>query len=356
MSQVLHAGVGSVIEEIVPHQIARWGAENVALVVPEDQLAKASPLRAARLFTFPSSDRSATSLLRAWRTLQGARAVFRPDIEHLHSTFAGILGRLGGRCDAARVYCPHGWAFSRDVQGWSGRSAVRAAVWLERHLAPSTDAMVLVSTSERDAARARGIRSRSDTVILNSIADRPVKLAPPRLSDRLEIVFVGRLVRQKAPEIALEMMRSLPPDRAHLTLIGAAPDGSILSDTPNVSCLGWISREGVHACLAAADILVLPSRWEGLPMSALEAFRAGTAVLISDAANSPELVRDGVEGRIVADLSAEAFRATLLSQSVEDWRAQGRRARASYEERFTSQRMNADLDALYVRLLRARDR
>ncbi len=356
VSQVLHAGVGSMIEEIVPHQIARWGAENVALVVPENELALGSPIRQARLFTFPSSRRSAWGLLDAWRALRTARTMFSPDIEHLHSTFAGVLGRFNGGGRALQVYCPHGWAFTRDFDDRSGRAAARAAVLVERRLARATDATVMVSTSERAAAHAHGIRSRSDTLILNSIADRPLMPRVRTAADQLEIVFVGRLVRQKAPEIALDMMRTLPPGTAHLTLIGAAADGSTPPGTDNVTCLGWIPREEVQSRLAAADVLVLPSRWEGLPMSALEAFRAGTAVLISAAANAPELVRNDVEGRVVEELSAQAFRDALLATPPDAWRTFGEQARRSYEERFTSRRMNAELDALYETLLLRRSR
>lgn len=350
MSQVLHAGVGSMIEEIVPYQIERWGAENVALVVPEDELTANSPLRSAQLFTFPSSRRSAGNLYRAWAALRLARREFSPDIEHLHSTYAGVLGRLPTGGSAPQVYCPHGWAFSREFGTWKGQLAIGLASAVERRLGQRTDAIVMVSSSEQAAASKHGVHGRRDAVILNSISDREFECAR-RPGPRLELLFLGRLVHQKAPEVALDMMAGLGEGEAHLTLIGAAPDGSRPADTANVTCLGWITRQEVQARLAAADVLVLPSRWEGLPMSALEAFRAGTAVLISDAGNSPELVRDGVEGRIVVELTGDAFRAMLRSHSVREWRRFGANARASYLDRFTSSKMNAELAALYQKLV-----
>jgi glycosyltransferase involved in cell wall biosynthesis len=112
---------------------------------------------------------------------------------------------------------------------------------------------------------------------------------------------------------------------------------ALLGDTPGVEWLGY--RDDVPALLERIDVVVVPSRSEGFGMTALEAMAAGAAVVATRAGGLPELVRDGVEGRLVPPRDAAALAQAMVAVggdphlSASFGRAGMRRARAYTLER-----------------------
>ena len=112
-------------------------------------------------------------------------------------------------------------------------------------------------------------------------------------------VAVGRLVHQKNHALALEALALLPG--VHLAVVG---DGELRGDLERLASERGLSdrvaflglREDARALVGAADVLVLPSRWEGLPLVALEALAAGTPVVATAARGVRELLVDGRTG------------------------------------------------------------
>src|SRR5205814_7280998 len=99
------------------------------------------------------------------------------------------------------------------------------------------------------------------------------------------VVCVGRLSRQKAQDVLLEAwprVASAVPD-ATVALVGDGPEEPALRarNAPNVLFAGW--RDDVPDWLAAADVVAIPSRWEGLPLVVLEAMARGRSVVSADA-------------------------------------------------------------------------
>jgi glycosyltransferase involved in cell wall biosynthesis len=114
--------------------------------------------------------------------------------------------------------------------------------------------------------------------------------------------------------------------------------------------LGWLSPAQIHAQLRAADIFVAPSRWEGLGLAAIEAMRAGVMVVASDVGGLREVVQDGVTGRLAKPGCADALRQALLADDASARAAMGREGRRRYLQRFTAERMNDEILALYERV------
>jgi glycosyltransferase involved in cell wall biosynthesis len=109
----------------------------------------------------------------------------------------------------------------------------------------------------------------------------------------------------------------------------------------------------VPSLLAASDALVLASRFEGLPLVALEAMALGRPVVGTRVCGLEETVEDGVTGRLVAAEDAAALAAAMLD--ILERPAEGARfgflGRRRYEARFRAQRMVAETDAVYDSLL-----
>jgi glycosyltransferase involved in cell wall biosynthesis len=366
--QSLKGGPASYFDEIIPDQIDRYGQENVALCVPDADLTYLSDRsREARIFSFPSRERSLRSLRDFHRAFRHSVRQFQPDIVHLHSSFAGAMGRmalLGTKRRPRVVYCSHGWAF--DMKGGKSGALGTAVALVERALATQADSIANISQADQSSALKRGIGRGKSRVILNGVADLPVPALPKEAQQRalgmdpakINLLFVGRFDQQKGVDIAVAAIRDLDPARYHLYLIGdyvvsARPgEGEAdLASLPMVSLLGWKDRSALPPWFAAADALLMPSRWEGFGLAAIEAMRMQTAVVASRAGALPELVVDGHTGRLVPPDSHPALNQTLLSETKAGLHAYGRAGRERFEQLFTSARLNRELAALYAELV-----
>jgi GT2 family glycosyltransferase len=159
--------------------------------------------------------------------------------------------------------------------------------------------------------------------------ERPRNPRPARMaSDRLRIGFVGTLMLSKGPHVLLDAFNRLPPGRATLDLIGprAAYHGDrrllerlepLLAGV-GIRAHGAVPHAEMPARLAEFDVLAVPSIWpENSPLVIHEAFMAGVPVIASDIGGIPEVVRDGVNGRLVPAGDAGALARALLD-CVED--------------------------------------
>ncbi len=118
--------------------------------------------------------------------------------------------------------------------------------------------------------------------------------------------------------------------------------------------LGWVAPTDIAAQMQAADLVVVPSGWEGFGLAAAEAIRAGKPVIASNVGGLRELVTEGVNGRLVPPDSPDALRAALMTDSLQMLKAMGEAGHRIYLQRFTAARMNQSLLGIYSQLFRAR--
>jgi glycosyltransferase involved in cell wall biosynthesis len=159
---------------------------------------------------------------------------------------------------------------------------------------------------------------------------------------------VGRLDAQKGVDVMLAAMRELGPAASAVVVGGwVCETREKLDLPPNVTATGWLPRETIQSLYAAADVLAMPSRWEGLPIVALEAMRAGLPVVATRVGGIPEAVEDGVTGLLVdADSPSQLARA-LRSLDAATLLRMGGEARRRYVREFGVERVVAELDDLY---------
>ena len=285
---------------------------------------------------------------------------FRPDVVHLHSSRAGLAGRLGKRRAPVVVFQPHAWSFEA-VGGPIGSASL---TW-ERFAARRADAIVCVSDAEKQRGREHGIHADL-RVIPNGVdlTQWPAADDEERSRARRELgleevplaVCVGRLSRQKAQDVLLaawpRVKASVP--QASLVLVGDGPERSELEArrVPGVTFAG--NRTDVPRWLAAADVVVMPSRWEGMSLAMLEAMATGRSLVATAVAGATEALADGA-GCIVPVEDPDAL-AGGISQRLGDEElagAEGRAARRRVEE-FYDFRITADSIAKLYEELRAR--
>lgn len=273
------------------------------------------PLRWAR--------RTPGAQLAAGRALRQIVRDRRPDVVHLHSSFAGTVGSLALR-DSPRVYTPHGYSFARRPDGGGAIAAYRAA---ERWVAHSCDAVVAVS--EAEAALARDVLGAPRVhVVPNGIPelDEPVTPAPRRAEP--VVVGSGRVCPQRRPQESARILRAVS-DVADVRWIGDAPNGE---DAPlraaGIPLTGWLDHAAALDALGEATVLLHFSAWDGAPLAVLEAMARDVVVVASDIPPNRELL--GPE-QVCADEgeAAELIRSVLRDDALREALLADQRERAT---------------------------
>lgn len=267
-----------------------------------------------------------------WRALRALVALMRaerPDLVHAHMPVSGFLARLAARITGVKrvAYTGHGFLFNQPGS-WRRRAASFGMEWLGGRM---TDVLMTVSAEEAGDAR----RLRIGPAIAVGNGRDPAQFHPDPAArarirsalgvpdDRVVVTIVSRLVRHKGhPELLAAM--ELVPD-AELWVAGerlASDHGEPVEPYfaqsplgPRLRRLGY--RADTAAILAASDIFALPSHFEGLPMSLIEAMLCGLPVVATDIRGPREQVVTGETGILVPPAAAEPL-ADALRRLVAD--------------------------------------
>lgn len=263
--------------------------------------------------------------LRAFQSLIAILRAEKPDIVHAHMPISGFLARIAAQIAGVPkvAYTCHGFLFNHASSSLSRRGLSFVMEWLAARV---TDVFMTVSEAEaRDARRlhiasaAQPIRNGRDPAVFrpNLVARDRIRAQLGVPADRVVIIAVSRLVWHKGyPELAAAM-RAVP--EAELWVVGERLDsdrGADMAALLRSSGLGYRLRmlgyrTDIPALMAAADIFTLPSRFEGLPMSVIEAMMTGLPVVATNVRGPGEQVVDGVTGFQVAAGDASALGAAL---------------------------------------------
>ncbi len=295
--------------------------------------------------------KSLCTLVSLYRRLKS----YAPNLVSAQASVAGALCRVvGPRLKTPIVYTPHSWIFT------PGTPAIESGVgWIiEKNLRHRTDTVIAVSEFERELGIKRGVVDPDQIVVIrNGLPDTKhvAQLATDSLPRR--IISVARFERQKDQETLLRAVADLPAGRVELVLIG---DGSLIGETKALAdelgiadLITWKGAiDEVEAELLAADLFVLSTRWESLPICIIEAMRAGLPVIASDVGGINELVVDGKTGLLVPAGSPDDLRKaiTRLVNSNQELLAMGQAGRARFEQHFTLDKMIAPTVELYQEL------
>src|SRR5574343_1015867 len=286
---------------------------------PGSFLQEALQAAGVRTIALPSLRNSLNPL----RLLTSVRALLRqlhdspPDLLHAHSAVAGVVARLAGKWrQIPVVYTVHGFGFKPQAP-----ALIRLNAWLaEAVLAAWTTRMICVSAYEKTLAERLPMDPARASVIPNAIAD--VVWQSDQRDDRPSIAMVARMALPKRHDLLLQALALMAADgtRPAVRLLGDGPQRTVHQplasqlDLPHVQCSGDVHN--VHEQLAPHQIFVLLSDHEGLPISLIEAMRAGMAIVASRLPGVEELLVDGESALLVANDPFEIAQA--LRQLLED--------------------------------------
>ncbi|MGW3992474.1 glycosyltransferase [Amycolatopsis sp. NPDC004772] len=357
VTQPVTAGVAAVVLELAVAQRDRGWSVTIACPpsgwLPDRAREHGVALRSWSAGRSPGPG-SFTEALRLRRLLAG----LDPDVVHLHSSKAGLAGRLAVRGSRPTVFQPHMWSF----ESASGPLLRASAAW-ERFASRWTDLLVCVSDDELVSGRAAGVTAEAE-VVCNGVdttrfvpGDRAAARRRLGLPEHAPIaVCLGRLAELKGQDQLLSawpaVLRWLPD--AQLVLAGDGPMGPLWRERHPVAghaSVHWPGHTDDPATwYTAADVVVLPSRAEGMALVPLEAMACARPIVGFDVggmrqsvANAGAMVPPGDVG-----LLAEAVAARLAEPALA--RREGELGRRRVELSFDRGRMTDQIAALVDKL------
>jgi glycosyltransferase involved in cell wall biosynthesis len=335
--------------------LARRGHRNLLICPPASAAAAAAARRG--IACAPVAMRGDLDLLAVHRLTSALRGA-GVDLVHLHTGRAAWLGGLA----ASRAGRPAivtrrmdrpirpGWRTRLIYQRWTRRTAAIAPPVVEQLVAggvPRPRIVLIPSAVDPDRVRPR-------------LAAAAVRAAQGVAADAPLLLSIAALVRRKGHDVLLDALAGLAARglRPHLWVAGDGPERVALAHQAErlglAGQVDWLGqRDDVGDLLAAADVLVLPSRAEGLGVAALEAMAAGRAVVASAVGGLADAVADERSGLLVAPGDAVALGAALerllREPELRARLAAGGPARVA--EGFLAEQMVAAYERLYLEVL-----
>jgi len=288
VTQPTESGVAVYVSELCADQAAR-GWDVVVACPDRGRLATDLLRHGISRIGWEAERNPGAQVFPEWLGLRQILDRMSPDVVHLHSSKAGMAGRLAAQGRLPTLFQPHGWSWLAAPRGMA-----RAALAWERCAARWTTLFVCVG--EGEARQGRDHRLHGRYAIAHNGVDLE-KFQPAEERDRLAArdrvgiprevplaVCVGRVTRQKGQDVLLAAWPAVSARRpdARLAILGGGELRGPLRRQASAGVIFAGAVDDVRPWYAAADVVVLPSRWEGLPLTLLEALAVGCPVVGSN--------------------------------------------------------------------------
>ncbi len=281
----------------------------------------------------------------------------KPDIVHCHSSKAGIVGRIAAKlCGIPALFTAHGWAFTEGV----AERKRKIYKIIERIVANFSDKIICVSEYDKQLAL-KTMPEQAQKLILVHNGIRDIKNIN-RKEEKLPVrfVMVARFMEPKDQESLLKALFHISQDNIEflMTFVGDGEKLKLAKQMARelkldkyVRFLG--TRNDVKQILYENDIFLLISRWEGFPISVLEALRAGMPVVASNVGGIPEIVVNNYNGFLVErdDLNSLVDSLKKLVQNRKLITKMGHNGRERFQSEFTSKKMAKIVLEVYKNLI-----
>lgn len=233
----------------------------------------------------------------------------RPDVVHMHSSKAGVLGRAAGFLTRQRgmFYTPHGFSFLMR-----GVSRKKIAMYRAIEALAAKLGGTIVGCSESEGALAKSLARRA-TFVPNGIdlekISRHLEASSRGGPGPIVVAISGRIAEQRNPSVFCEVANRVTqarPGEFKFVWVGGG-DQKLVPPQAAVETTGWLSRDEALKTLADADIYFHPSLWEGLPLAVLEAMALRLPVVTTDVPGNRDAVvhqQTGVIANSVEDMAA----------------------------------------------------
>ncbi|SUT90667.1 VI polysaccharide biosynthesis protein [[Actinobacillus] rossii] len=285
----------------------------------------------------------------------------KPDILYLHSTFAGVIGRLAAiGCGCKVVYNPHGWSFKMNVV--DAKKCVYKII--EYILSFLANKIVTISQSEYNAGKQIFINKNKLELIYNGIDtsenNSVESLRLTHITDRYVIGMVGRISEQKNPLFFVEFAKAVHEQypNSFFIIVG---DGELKETVlekiqeynlvDNFLITGWVTNP--ESYIRLFDQAVLFSKWEGFGLAVAEYMLLKKPIIISDIDGMSELITDSVNGIKVElnDISMAVLKSNMLRKNKDFSVYLGENAYSTVKRKFSAENQTRLLEKLFEQLM-----
>lgn len=296
-----------------------------------------------------------------WRVVDLVKA-HDIDILHAHEVKSDVITYLASLLHRVPIMTTlHGWIGNAPRQ--------RLFIGLDKRVVRKFDRVIVVSARIRDELRDKGVSERTVRLLHNAIVVERYRRTGRRGA-------LAQLLGRELPRPIVVTVGRISPEKGHLDFVealgiarsrGAALSAVLIGDGParpaveeRVRALGLSDSVCLPGYLANperffedVDLMVLPSHTEGLPNVVLESLAMDVPVLATAVGGTPEIVTDGVTGRLVPAKAPEAMAGALLEfvADPEAWRQMAARGRALVEQEFDFTARTRRLERIYTELV-----
>lgn len=292
----------------------------------------------------------------------------KPDIIHIHSSKAGVLGRIAAYVTGVPcIYNAHGWSFSMNISN----KKKKFYATIERICAKLTKKIINISDYEQQLAIQYNIAPKSKMITIyngidvdkyNGKFDKNTILSELNIpKDAFIVGMVGRLAKQKSPETFLKIAEriSMLVKNSFFILVG---DGELRKDveksivekglTNKVKITGWTNE--VAEYISVFDIGILTSKWEGFGLVLAEYMASGKPIVASNVGGIPTVIENNRNGILVDSNDIDGFvdgilkiknnkelRDSFITNSYKDVR-----------EKFDIRRVVREHEELYIKIIK----
>ena len=281
---------------------------------------------------------------------------FQPDLVAMHSSKAGMIGRLAAKSlSIPTVFTVHGWSFTESMP------KIKRLIFqkIEKYLAKHTSKIITVSNYDYQLALQRKVVLQDKMVIIHN--GIPTQETTEKISNNTPlIIMIARFATPKRQDLLIQALANMQELPWKLILLGNGSNREQNEKRMNdhnlqdrISFLGV--RNDVERFLEQADINVLLSDYEGLPLVIIESMRAGIPTIASNVGGVSELIIDHHSGLLVDNnISGIQKGITLLIEDISLRKQFGDNSRVTFEKHFTIDTMYAKTIQIYQEVIRSK--
>lgn len=301
--------------------------------------------------------------LNPWKDLKGLFEVIRiikkekPDIIHCHSAKGGFIGRIAGFITGVKTfYTPHAFSFLCSP------SPIKKRIFLTLEKIARLDSYLLACSESERQMGIQNVGYKPDHALVwhNAVPDTSLRHGNIKKPEGKYICYIGRPCYQKNPFFLLDVIKRVVESESDLKfyLLGVgyhSPDLqqmkeriSQLKINDNIILEPWLSQNDCLEYVRGSLLYLTVSRYEGLPLSVIEAMALGKAVIASDVIGNKDCVSNGVNGYLLP-LDVNIF-ADKIIELVNDGLKRNfyeKNSRELYLKEFQIQKQILKLDRIY---------
>lgn len=277
--------------------------------------------------------------IKAMLELKQIEKKIKPDIIHLHSSKAGAIGRIAFNGKIPMFYTPHGYSFLME-----NCNAIKRILFKSIEYICAKRKCVTISCSAGEHLETLKLTKKAvyvnNGININELQkniDKTEKINHP-----FTVFTLGRICYQKDPTLFNEIAKQLSDIR--FIWIG---DGELRNElnSSNIEVTGWVDRMKAIKYAVNADVFILPSRWEGLPISLLEAMYMKKICIVSNVIGNRDVIINNYNGFIC--LNADNFIKKIKTVRINDFVSVVENAHDEILKKYNTQIMASEYKDIY---------